>query len=54
MIDWEDPQRPSGGEGRIRRPGAGRPKSSERPSGLEEAVDQVLEAHSAVALPMRE
>ena len=46
MVDSDDPQRPSG-EGRIRRPGAGRPKATERQAGLEEAVEQMLEAHSA-------
>jgi hypothetical protein len=46
MVDSDDPQRPSG-EGRIRRPGAGRPKESDRQAGLEEAAQKVLEAHSA-------
>lgn len=46
MVDSDDPQRPSG-EGRIRRPGAGRPKESARQAGLEKAAKQVLEAHGA-------
>lgn len=46
MVEADDPQRPSG-EGRIRRPGAGRPKETARQPGLEQAVEQVLEAHSA-------
>jgi hypothetical protein len=46
MADSDDPQRPSG-TGRIRRPGAGRPKESARQAGLEKAAKQVLEAHCA-------
>ncbi len=46
MVASDDPQRPSG-PGRIRRPGAGRPKETERQAGLEEAAQQVLDAHSA-------
>ena len=46
MVDSDDPQRPSG-EGRIRRPGAGRPKETERQAGLEKMAKQVLESHSA-------
>jgi hypothetical protein len=46
MVESDDPQRPSG-QGRIRRPGAGRPKVSERQAGLEKTAKQVLEAHSA-------
>jgi hypothetical protein len=46
MVEADDPQRPSG-EGRIRRPGAGRPKETARQPGLEQAAEQVLEAHSA-------
>ena len=48
MVDLDDPQRPSG-EGRVRRPGAGRPKEVERQAGLEKTAKQVLESHSAAS-----
>ena len=41
------PRRPSGSAKRIRRPGGGRPKATQRQAGLEQAFDDVLEAHSA-------
>jgi hypothetical protein len=41
------PRRPSGNAKRIRRPGGGRPKATQRQAGLEQAFDDVLEAHSA-------
>jgi hypothetical protein len=41
------PRRPSGNAKRIRRRGGGRPKASERQAGLEETVEEILEAHSA-------
>jgi hypothetical protein len=44
--DWP-PRRPSGHAQRIRRPGGGRPKATERQAGLEQGVKDVLEAHSA-------
>lgn len=46
MSESEEPHRPSGA-GRIRRPGAGRPKATERQGGLEAAAQEVLAAHSA-------
>lgn len=46
MMKSDDPQRPSGGN-RIRRPGAGRPKETQRQAGLEKTTKQVLEGHSA-------
>lgn len=45
--DPNHPRRPSGDDKRIRRPGGGRPKVTERQAGLEETVEDVLEAHSA-------
>lgn len=45
--DPEHPRRPSGDARRIRRRGGGRPKASERQAGLEETLDEILEAHSA-------
>jgi hypothetical protein len=45
--DPGNPQRPSGDHNRIRRPGGGRPKVTERQAGLEETVEDILEAHSA-------
>jgi hypothetical protein len=45
--DPDHPQRPSGGETRIRRPGAGRPKATQRQEGLEEMVEDILEARIA-------
>lgn len=45
--DPEHPRRPSGDECRIRRPGGGRPKVTQRQAGLEETVEDILEAHSA-------
>lgn len=41
------PQRPSGDPRRIRRPGGGRLKASERQPGLRSACEQILEANSA-------
>jgi hypothetical protein len=41
------PRRPSGHAQRIRRRGGGRPKATQRQAGLEQAVEDVLEAHSA-------
>jgi hypothetical protein len=41
------PRRPSGDAKRIRRPGGGRPKVTQRQAGLEHAFDDILEAHSA-------
>jgi hypothetical protein len=45
--DPDHPRRPSGDARRIRRPGGGRPKATERQAGLEETLEAVLEAHSA-------
>ena len=45
--DPRHPRRPSGDERRIRRAGGGRPKATERQAGLEETLEEVLEAHSA-------
>jgi len=45
--DPDHPQRPSGDAKRIRRPGGGRPKVTQRQTGLEETVEDILEAHSA-------
>jgi len=45
--DPEHPRRPSGSEGRVRRPGGGRPKAVERQEGLETMAECILEAHSA-------
>lgn len=45
--DSDLPQRPSGGPERIRRPGGGRPKATQSQTGLEETLEEVLEAHSA-------
>ncbi len=45
--DSEHPRRPSGKDDRIRRPGGGRPKVTQRQAGLEETVEDILEAHSA-------
>lgn len=41
------PQRPSGNPKRIRRPGGGRPKASERDEGLKQSFEDILAAHSA-------
>jgi hypothetical protein len=41
------PQRPSGNAKRIRRPGGGRPKASERDEGLKQSFEDILAAHSA-------
>ncbi len=41
------PQRPSGSTQRIRRPGGGRPKATECQVGLEQALEDILEVHSA-------
>jgi len=41
------PRRPSGDAKRIRRRGGGRPKATQCQAGLEQAFDEVLEAHSA-------
>jgi hypothetical protein len=41
------PRRPSGDAKRVRRPGGGRPKAVQRQAGLEEAFEDILEAHSA-------
>ena len=45
--DPDYPQRPSGDNKRIRRAGGGRPKVTQRQAGLEETVEDILEAHSA-------
>jgi len=45
--DHHPPQRPSGGAKRTRRSGGGRRQVTQRQPGLEEVVDEVLEAHSA-------
>ena len=45
--DPDHPQRPSGDAKRIRRSGGGRPKVTQRQTGLEETVEDILEAHSA-------
>jgi hypothetical protein len=45
--DPEHPGRPSGDAKRIRRPGGGRPKITQRHAGLEARVGDILEAHSA-------
>ena len=44
------PQRPSGNAKRIRRPGGGRPKASERDEGLKQSFEDILAAHSAGSL----
>ena len=41
------PRRPSGDANRVRRRGGGRPKAVQRQAGLEEAFEDILEAHSA-------
>jgi len=41
------PRRPSGSAKRIRRPGGGRPKATQRQAGLEQTFEGILEAHSA-------
>jgi hypothetical protein len=41
------PRRPSGNVKRIRRPGGGRPKATQRQAGLEQTFEDILEAHSA-------
>jgi hypothetical protein len=41
------PRRPSGDAKRVRRPGGGRPKAVQRQAGLEDAFEDILEAHSA-------
>jgi hypothetical protein len=45
--DHEPPQRPSGDAKRIRRPGGGRPQATRRQAGLEQTLEDILEAHSA-------
>ena len=45
--DSDPPQRPSGGEDRIRRRGGGRRKEVERQTGLAATAEWILEAHSA-------
>ena len=45
--DHPPPQRPRGAAKRIRRPGGGRRQVTQRQPGLEEVVDEVLEARSA-------
>ncbi len=45
--DPQRPQRPSGDGKRIRRPGGGRRRITQRQPGLEQTVADVLEAHSA-------
>lgn len=45
--DSEHPERPSGGSGRIRRPGGGRPKATQAQPGLDGVAECVLEIHSA-------
>jgi len=45
--DGSPPRRPSGDAKRIRRPGGGRPRATERQPGLEQAAEDILEAHSA-------
>ena len=45
--DHDHPSRPSGDGKRIRRPGGGRPKATQRQGGLEESFEEILEAHSA-------
>jgi len=45
--DQEHPRRPSGSEGRVRRPGGGRPKEVERQVGMETMAECIMEAHSA-------
>ena len=45
--DGSPPRRPSGDARRIRRPGGGRPKATERQAGLEQTFEDILEAHSA-------
>jgi len=41
------PRRPSGDAKRVRRPGGGRPKAIQRQVGLQDAFEDILEAHSA-------
>ena len=41
------PQRPSGNAKRIRRPGGGRPRATQRDEGLEQSFEDILAAHSA-------
>jgi Rhodopirellula transposase DDE domain len=43
----DPPQRPSGNAKRIRRPGGGRPQATRCQEGLEQAFEDILEAHSA-------
>lgn len=45
--DPDHPQRPSGHQDYIRRAGAGRPKAIQSRSGLKQALEEVLEAHTA-------
>jgi hypothetical protein len=45
--DSSPPRRPSGDAKRIRRPGGGRPKATQRQAGLEQTFEDILEAHSA-------
>jgi phosphoglycolate phosphatase-like HAD superfamily hydrolase len=45
--DGWPPRRPSGNAKRTRRPGGGRPKVTQRQAGLEQAFEDILEAHSA-------
>ena len=51
--DPEHPEYPSGDSGRIRRRGGGRPKETQRQEGLEEAVEEVLEAMAQAVQPTR-
>lgn len=44
--DGGPPPRPSGDAKRIRRRGGGRPRATERQAGLEQSVEDILEAHS--------
>ncbi len=45
--DPDHPRRPSGDEKRVRRPGGGRPKVTQRQAGLEEVLEEILEVHGA-------
>jgi hypothetical protein len=45
--DGAPPQRPSGNAKRVRRPGGGRPRVTKRQAGLQDTVEDILEAHSA-------
>jgi hypothetical protein len=49
-MDVDDLRRPSGDARRTRRPGGGRPRITVQQGALAQAVDEILEAHSAGSL----